>query len=117
MQVGATDRRPLRGLAASPGADPGFRFAAPGATPRRLLRRLTVRRSSKPTYFLLVHATVWCHIRTIAMVAAVITSAVSQPSTFNSGEFVREPITFLSLVSIVTNTINGGASTPFTTAA
>ena len=44
MQVGATDRRPLRGLAASPGPDPGFRFAAPGATGHRLLRRLTVRK-------------------------------------------------------------------------
>ena len=44
MQVGATDRRPLRGLKASPGADPGFHFAAPGATGRRLLGRLTVRK-------------------------------------------------------------------------
>lgn len=63
-----------------------------------------------PTQYTLSHTTI------IAIVAAVITRAVAHPSHFNKGGLILSPITFLSLVSIVTNTISGGARTPFITA-
>jgi hypothetical protein len=43
-------------------------------------------------------------------------TAVIQPTQRSSGGLVRVPMTARSLVSSKTNTISGGARTPFTTA-
>src|ERR1700683_1667109 len=56
------------------------------------------------------------HVTASATAAALIRPAQIHPNTFAPREFVRVPITFLSLVSSTTKTISGGASTPFTTA-
>lgn len=58
-----------------------------------------------------------CHkVANIATAAAAMTAAVIQPSHFNKGGLARLPMIFRLLVNITTNTINGGASTPFRTA-
>src|SRR5436305_9059765 len=59
----------------------------------------------------LIHA-----VTNIATLASAMMRAVAQPSHLSSGELMRLPITFLLLVRSTTNTIKGGASTPFKTA-
>ena len=55
-------------------------------------------------------------VTNIAIVARVMTTAVIQPMYRSVLELARLPITFLLLVSNVTRTISGGASTPLRTA-
>ena len=56
-------------------------------------------------------------VANIAIAAAAIITAVAHPSHLSSQGLTRLPITFLLLVKSTTMTINGGARTPFNTAA